>query len=257
MKERLAFTKGRWIGFACSALLPVLAMGLGVWLLATGTVLNISFAFTYLLLPLTTIGMLVQYIFSKREWFLKKVAPVAVVISFVMVFFFSAVFSIYARAEHYEGAKAELRYSEVTRKYSLMPDWSEVGQPVAKEYHHTFIQKLFFFSETDFFICRYTPEDYALEKAELETEYVFQTEPIRDHHYKDVLPTAEVDGYQFRVLSLEEYKGQLDYPKKLLLIGYSDEAKEIVYAFFYDTDLDCMESLQAFIMDEFGWEHIR
>lgn len=257
MKERLAFTKVRWIGFAFAALIPVFGMGFGAWLLATGTVWNLSFAINYLLIPLVALCSLFQRIFSNKDLFLKGVMPVLVVITYVVVFFFSsAFFSVYARAEHYEGTQAELRYSEVTRENPLMPDWSEVGQPVTKEYYHTFIQKLFFFSNTDYLICRYTPEDYEQEKAELETEYVFQTEPIVDQ-YKGVLPTAEVGGYQFRVLSLEEYKKQLDYPKKLILIGYSDDAKEIVYAFFDDMDLDCMESLEAFIVDEFGWKYIR
>lgn len=86
---------------------------------------------------------------------------------------------------------------------------------------------------------------------------MFQTQPmvIRDH---TCAPTAELDGYEFRVLSIERaYEGEFFYPKCLYLVATNDETCEIVYLNYYDGDLDCIEDLSDFICDDCGWKHIR
>jgi hypothetical protein len=45
-----------------------------------------------------------------------------------------------------------------------------------------------------------------------------------------------VDGYHFRLLSAEEYKQTIDFPEQLILIGYSDETREIVYLVYDSMD---------------------
>ena len=137
-----------------------------------------------------------------------------------------------------------------------MPELSAIGRPTDIEYHNVFAVFFIFSSETDYLICRYTPEEYEIRKAALETEYTFQTETITEGTSK-CEPMADVDGYQFRMLSPEEYNGTILYPKKMILIGYSDNAREIVYVAFEDWDLDYMSSFKDFIVDDCGWKHIR
>ena len=85
-------------------------------------------------------------------------------------------------------------------------------------------------------------------------EYVFQTETITENE-SNCEPSAQVDGFEFRILSIEEY--DLYYPKQVILIGYSDDDYEIVYASYCDWDLDYISSLQNFIISECGWKYIR
>ena len=66
---------------------------------------------------------------------------------------------------------------------------------------------------------------------------------------------TNVDGYSFRVLSSGEY--EMDYPKEVVLIATNDETKEIAYLSYDDQDIDYIDSLDEFILDDCGWEHIR
>ena len=68
-------------------------------------------------------------------------------------------------------------------------------------------------------------------------------------------PTAEINGYLFRALSIDEY--ELNYPKNMVLIATNADENEIVYMNFCDDDLDYIEVLDEFINDECGWKHIR
>ena len=92
-------------------------------------------------------------------------------------------------------------------------------------------------------ICQYAQEEYAIQKARLDSAYTFQEE------------TITIDGYQFKMLSVEKYN--LSYPNNIILIGCSDATREIVYLEFYDFDLDIISSLEDFIIDECGWKYIR
>jgi len=90
------------------------------------------------------------------------------------------------------------------------------------------------------------------QKALLDTTYTFQNDPMSVDEYT-CEPTAKINGYLFRALSIEEY--ELYYPKRVILIATNDEENEIVYMVFYDDDLDYIESLPDFINNECGWKH--
>ncbi|MBQ8404520.1 MAG: hypothetical protein IJX55_08900, partial [Clostridia bacterium] len=105
-------------------------------------------------------------------------------------------------------------------------------------------------------ISEYNEEEYEVQKALLNEKYIFQSEEmgafdtVCEH-------TAVVDGYFFRTLSVEgEYK-YINYPKNMFLIGTNDQTKEIVYMYFNDIDLDYISSLEDFINDDCGFEHMR
>ncbi len=136
----------------------------------------------------------------------------------------------------------------------MMPELSELGNTTDIEHYNVFSAFYIFSTETDYLICRYTQEEYEIQKTRLDTAYTFQTETITDD-YSNCEPMIEIDGYQFRMLSNEAY--DLYFPKNIVLIGCSDEAREIVYLEFYDLDLDFVDSLKDFITDECGWKYIR
>lgn len=129
-----------------------------------------------------------------------------------------------------------------------------MGETTNVEHYHVSSFAFIFSSETDYLICQYSQEEYETQKNRLNSVYTFQTETIKDR-YSSCEPTAEIDGYQFKMLSIEQ--SEYGYPKNVYLIGYSDAAREIVYLEFYDIDLDYIRSLKEFIIDECGWKYIR
>ena len=163
---------------------------------------------------------------------------------------------MYEQVIHYYGAAAESRYAAMEQEHTLMPSLSELGDPTDIECHEMLASFAIFSWETSYLICRYTPDEYEVQKAELETEYTFQREAITEYK-SNCEPSVEVDGYLFRLLSIEEYKEDIRYPHKIILIGCSDEAREIVYAVFDDFDLDYILSLEEFITENCGWRYIR
>ena len=118
-------------------------------------------------------------------------------------------------------------------------------------------KRLIAFFLSDYLFCQYTPEEYALQKQQLDQTYRFREENITIDGY-EFQPFVEMDGYHFRVLADDgEYDPYITYPKYMVLIGCSDEAHEIVYLSFFDTDLDYITSLPDFLNGECGWKHIR
>lgn len=254
MKEKTAFTKGRVIGFSCCALIPAAAIFCGIRLLIKGAIFNTWVAFTFILLPLVALGLLAWCLFSGCKTLKKAILSGVILAVFVISFFISMIFTDFVKVERYNGEEAAARYASAADENELMPELSEIGKPSEIAYRNVFACFFIFEWETDYLICRYAPDEYEIRKAALETEYTFQSETITEYK-SNCEPSAEVDGYQFRLLSVEEYN--LYYPKELLLIGYSDNAREIVYVAFEDFDLDYISSLEEFIIDECGWEHIR
>ncbi|MBQ9085400.1 MAG: hypothetical protein IJY24_07090, partial [Clostridia bacterium] len=70
-------------------------------------------------------------------------------------------------------------------------------------------------------------------------------------------PFAKINDYSFRVLDInEEYGLEIDYPKRLVIIVTNDQDNSISYTAFYDDDLDYIESLEEFLLNDCGWKHI-
>ena len=259
MKEKFSYTKGRLIGFLCCALLPLLATVLGIVLLVSGVMFNRGIGFTYFLIESIALGLLALCIFSRSKTWVKALLSVVILILFLAAFYFGLLFAEFTWVTHYEGDKVEPPYHAAIGEHTLMPDLSQIGQPSHLTYNHIHAEFFIFTSETDYLICQYEPEEYALQKAALDTAYTFQTTPIKN--YDSVCaPMAEIGGYTFRMLSFDAYDTEthlIMYPKKMVLIGYSDEAREIVYLAFDDIDLDSIPSLESFIINDCGWKYIR
>ena len=253
--KRFTVTKNRMIGMICGALLPVMAMGLGILMLTKDIVLSLGVAVTYFILPLIAVGLLGLCIFLNCKTWKKFVLSGIILVIFCYLFLNFAFWAGWTQVKGYEGGEAAHQYSSARNQNTLMPDLSEIGETANIEHYTVSSTFVIFSSETDYLICQYAQEEYELQKAQLDCVYTFQTETIADR-YSNCEPSTEIDGYQFRMLSTENYENYF-YPKKILLIGCSDAAREIVYLEFYDGDLDYIPSLKEFIMDECGWKYIR
>lgn len=254
MKRTFTFTKRRLIGFLCWSLLPTLAIIFGIMILTYGVRLNYGFALAFILPSLITIGLLALLMFSNCKNMWKVIVSVVFLVCFAISFWFLAFITPIVQVKHYEGDEVKEHYNSVCDENPQMPQLSEIGQPTNVESYYVFHSAAIFASEIDYLICCYTPEAYAAQKAALDEKYVFQTETITENE-SNCEPSAQVDGFEFRILSIEEY--DLYYPKQVILIGYSDDDYEIVYASYCDWDLDYISSLQNFIISECGWKYIR
>lgn len=255
MKDNHSAYKNCLVGFICCALLPMLTVVIGILSLVNHVVLSLSFAITFFLIPLIAVGLLAWYIFSGIKYGKKVALSIVILLLFLVSFFFSWICASITQVKHYEGTEAEQKCAAEMRLLR-MPELSDIGNPTEVEYYYVDSRVAIFCSETNHLICRYTPEEYEIQKARLDEAYTFQTEAIMLYD-SSCEPMTEIDGYQFRMLSTEAYKESLDYPKSVILIGYSDEAREIAYIAYYNFDLDYISSLDTFIVEECGWKHVR
>ena len=250
--QKFVFTKGRLIGLICSSIIPMVAIGLGILMLTKNIILDLGIVITYFVLPLIVIALLGLCIFYKFETWKKVILSVVILVLFAMVFQFFCLIAGWTQVNSYEGEEAVQKYSSL--KNEMLPNLSKVGETIKIEYHNVSSFIFIFSYETDYLICEYDQEEYEAQKKQLDSTYVFQTETITDHD-SNCEPMAQIGDYQFRMLSTQNY--ELYYPKQVVLIGYSDNAREIVYLEFYDIDLDYIPSLKDFIIDECGWKYIR
>ena len=254
MKEKFMVTNGQLVGFICCALLPAGAIGIGAWMLIRGAVLTPTFSVAFFVIPLIAVGLLAWCIFCRGEG--KAILSALILLVYVLLSLVSVCVAEYVVVKHYDGMEAEQRYLAVKQENQLMPDLSGIGQPMEIEYHFVFCRFMIIACETDYLICRYSPEEYENQKARLEEAYVFQDEQITAWN-SSCEPKTDIDGYEFQLLAFDAYQNTLDFPKKAMMIGHSDDAREIVYVMYRDTDLDCISSLKEFIVDDCGWKHIR
>ena len=258
MQKTFAFTKKRGIAFAIAMLLPLLAVVMGVYLLTVNICINRAFIIVHVAIPLIAAVLLAFCIFSGMKRIGKMAVTAVILILFVAAFLFAFTFGQHDKLKCYTGEEAAQQYRAAKDLNCLMPSLSEIGEPVDLEYYQLHASAaVYFVWDTYHLVCKYDAEEYVRQKELLEEKYVFQTDRMRDDHHS-CEPTAEIAGYQFRVLSTEgEYGDDIYYPKRLVLIAYSDEAQEIVYLSFYDVDLDYISSLKEFINHDCGWKYTR
>lgn len=252
--KSFACTKKRLFGFICGALLPVMTIGLGIFMLNKNAVPNSGIAITFFLIPVIAAVFLGLCVFSDCTITKKVVFSVVILVLFSVLFGISAFFTTLTQVDRYEGENAGEQYASLKSKSGMMPELSLLGETEELEYYHVLSSFAIFSEEADYLACRYTKEDYEIRKTQLDAEYTFQTETITGRG-NNCEPAVEIDGYQFRMLSVKKYG--LSYPEELVLIGCSDDACEIIYLEFYSFDLDYIPSLKEFITDDCGWKYIR
>lgn len=257
MKYTFTFTKDRWLAFALSMVLPILAMAYGVFGLIFHVCINRFFFFTFILFPMATVGLLALCIFSGIRRHAKAIVSILLLLFFVIAYLNGVLFGTFVRMHRYQNDKVPVHYTSVTEGNKLMPSLDNIGHPIKTVYYDVFTKYFCFFARADYLICHYDSEEYALQKKQLDANYIFQTETMVscDHPCE---PSEEVDGYQFHVLSTKgEYEPFVDYPWYITLIAYNDEKQEIVYLSYSNTDIDYLTSLSDFLHEECGWSQVR
>jgi hypothetical protein len=255
IKERM--TKPRIAAYVISCVIPLLAIGFGIFLLLNDTILNLNFLIVMIILPIVTSVLLFCTIFSKMRISAKIVVVILLLLIFVVLFIFGFAFGHFESLRRYEGTKAKQRFGEIVH-WETLPNLDEIGQPYSIEYIDYYSSRfLIFTNEVDALICQYTSAEYEMQKSLLEGKYVFQTEPMTASGYS-CDPTVSIDGYLFRTLTIDDVYGNvIHYPKSMAFVAVNDETQEIIYLSAYDDDLDFIQSLEEFLKVDCGWNRIR
>ncbi len=236
------------------AFYPTLFLCIGFYYLFHDTVLNVAGNILfYIYTPLTLCLLAYFFIFNRKG----KVLYVGCIITIAVYSVVGLILSVFAHTllvEHYAGVQSRSLYTADTNEHALLPDLSECGDFVNLEYYRILQESYIFAWDSTCYIFSYTPEEYTLQRDGLESAYTFQTDAIIDRG-EICEPTADVDGYTFRLLSPEAYDTYLDYPKYIIMIGYSDQNQEIAYIVYEDPDIDYISDLSGFIRDDCGWIH--
>ncbi len=260
MKDQSRFTKPRIVAFVLTGLIPLAVILLGVILVLGGTIVNLTFLLGFVILPCGAFFLLYRLIFSG----VKTLQKTGFAILILAVFLISSGYVTYwgnlELLNCYRDEEIGEHYDEVITNFYEMPRLSDIGQVESVEHCDYYSSQASFFTcEGDALICKYDIGEYETQKALLAEKYVFQSEPmVACGHSCE--PAAEIDGYLFRVLSIgndEASFGEYQYPKCMVLIATNDTTQEIVYLSFYDDDLDYIESLSDFILNDCGWKHMR
>ena len=189
---KFAFTKGRLIGFICSVIIPVLAIGLGILMLIKDVILDFGLAITYFVFPLIVIGLLGWCIFYNSKTWKKVVLSVVILVLFAIVFQFFCLITGWTQVKSYEGDEAVQQYSTLESK--MLPKLSEVGETINIEHHNVFSFIFIFSYETNYLVCQYEQEEYENQKNRLDSTYVFQTETITDYD-SNCEPMVKIGDY--------------------------------------------------------------
>ena len=258
MKVPAVLSKKQIIQTLCFVLPLIFTTTVALLIWQEGTQFHIDYLIPFILIPLIAGWLLERSLFKEEKIIIKTIRSITILCVFSLTFAFSILIAPFDQVKHYEAAEAEQHYISTDRINAYMPKLSQLGNYSEIDYYSIYQSSLIFYWYTDHLICRYTPEDYVIQKVKLDDEFVFQSKPIY-HYSTDPMwqPSADIDGYHFRILSCENYD-DIDYyyPKRIVIIGYSDETYEIVYISYDDTDLDYITSLENFIIDNCGWEYI-
>ena len=156
-------------------------------------------------------------------------------------------------------------------RYWYADTWDEVtsldlGTPETSVFHVCRYSLGIWESKSFALLCRYSPEDYAAEKAALDSRYVFRTEALisgeKDENGEPLLlePYARIGDDEFRFLYPADGEERYNYSrffKRCLLVVTNDVTREIGYLAFEDIDLDMAEDLTRFLNEDCGWDMIR
>ncbi|MBQ9993541.1 MAG: hypothetical protein IJP17_02400 [Clostridia bacterium] len=253
MNAAARITKSRIIAFTILSIIPVAAVVLGVILLTHDFLINRSFVLGFIIIPVCEILLLALVSFSGKRRLVKVISAGLILVLFTLAFLAVNAMGKFEQLSRYENEDVKSHYVE--NDNIPMPSLSDIAQPIEMHLYDYFSQFTIFFScDVDILICKYDEDAYESQKALLDESYVFQSNSMNARGYA-CEPTAEINGYLFRALSIDEY--ELNYPKNIVLIATNDDENEIVYMNFCDDDLDYIEVLDEFINDECGWKHIR
>ncbi len=143
------------------------------------------------------------------------------------------------------------KYNEVIENVDALPELDELGNYDDLNFKHYHDRTLFFVSDAYTLKVSYDNQNYNREKELLSQKFVYQTDTLK-YFDNEKEPHFQYNSFEFNVLDINEY--DLMYPKKLVFVGYSDEKQEIAYVYYYNFDLDVINtSFGEFLKEECGW----
>ncbi len=247
MEKLKGFLKSRKTASFLLSLIITLVIDMSI-VLVRHSIINISFVLTFFALPFIGLFLIFRLIFSDKKIIAKTVlSVVTAVLTLALIFGFFMV-GYFEELTSYKNEKVETPYSKIMN--DSMPELNELGNPVNIELFKYYSSYAVFHYDTDILICEYDEAEYAKQKELLDKKYVFQ-----DLDGMKVWAPITIDGYEFRMLSKEEY--ELNYPKNIIYVATNDETKEIAYINYCEGDRDYIEPLEEFIENDCGWKYIR
>lgn len=242
----------RWLVFSVMCLIPLIFLFKGVVRFCQGELLTLAFAVAFFLIPILIIIGFFYIIRDKNTHALgKSVLSILLVIVLSIISFVFVVFGTFKELHSYNGDKAVNEYSSIIFYESeAMPNLNETGD---YEEIRLFNYKSYYLlgnSVANTVVLKYDKDKYDAEKQRIADTYIFQEESIRN-----TIPNSLIDDYYFKMLSIQDYCDY--YPKHVRFVATNDKTNEIVHINFYDVELDYIESVEDFILNDCGFKYIK
>ena len=253
MKKRI--TTGRIVAASLLSLLPLAFIGLGIFWLFEGCILNSAFFIGNFLFPALTLGLLLLLLFSEKKLWVK----ISLSILLLMLSFFSTLYcSLAGQGEflrHYEKEEIAAPYAILEEAFPPLPDLSALGQTENIDYYkYQYAFDLFGTCHSDVLICSYGKEEYEKRKAAIEATYIFHKGQI-ETPYGSCEAETMLDTYHFRALAVSNTLENPQRYQRFMFIASNDSLQKLVYLTF-DGPTGDISSLQDFLLEDCGWEHI-
>ncbi len=233
---------------AAALLLPALAVVWGIVLLFADTLFNKACFITFLLIPLVMAAIILFIAFSKQAFSRKVFDAVVFSVIFVIAFFASHMLGTFEMLTYKADAEIGKSYDEVCEEFAMIPTAKELGNYDKLEHYDYFSSAFGIFTcDADTLIASYSSADYEKQKALLDDKFTFNQDT---ENFSCIL-----EGYSFRTL-LTNGESDTEYLKRAIFIATNNEEKSISYTAFFSDDLDGIESLEDFLLDDCGWKHI-
>lgn len=251
------FSTSRIILFAISCIIPLFFIVKGFMKLCShAPIMTPCMILGIFILPLGAIMLLSACNFNPLRTVWRVIADIVVLAALVFLVLFCFLIGPIVSLDHYEQNEIAAQYTEVHDKVDAMPKLDEIGTPQKMDYFVFQREEYIFGWHTYTLVCTYDSSEYEQQKALLDQTYVFQTEDMVAFDYA-CTPYAEIDGYEFRTLSVDYIYKYLDFPKYMVFIATNDDTKQIVYMFCEDPDRDYIgRPLDKHIESTCGWKYI-
>lgn len=255
----------RWVVVVLILIGPMLALWC-FWTYVWGLILNI-FSFPFFVLGPALILTRLIFLFRSRRSAGAKTWRTILYAGLLVTFLFFGMLSFYQLHRSTQWNALEKFESEISERDKRRAAFGtpELGTPEKTTYHYFKTHGAIFESHAHILLCRYSPEDYAAQKAALEARYSFRTDPVigdADFNGENALlldPYVKIENDKFRFLfpwdGADEYGDR--FFKRCLLFVTNDETHEIGFVAFDDDDLDEAKDLTRFLNEYCGWSVIR
>lgn len=173
------------------------------------------------------------------------------IVVFYFLFYLVMLSSCYQMQRYTDANDFQAVIQKVHGADGHMPSTEELGNYTSVELCHK--ETKYVFSKTNSLTLKatYTAVEFEKEFDRINAEFSFVNKA------KEGLPdySAVINGYEIRIVSKSESMGNgyfYDYPKCFIMIGVNKEACSIVYMYHYDSELDKIKDLDAFVKKHYA-----